>query len=95
MPKRISYKTKIVGISKVQLVGTLGYYAADAFGEWDIDGWGIEDGIHYSHEAIDEWLEKFDGEEVSITIELIDGSLDDKRLLRNAEEIIEDDPQED
>jgi len=90
MLKKIKYKTKIVAVSEVQLVGTLGYYDARAFGEWDIDGWGIDDGTHIPCEAIDEWLEKFDGKEVLITIKLIDGSLDEEHLLRNAEEIIEE-----
>ena len=75
---KFSYRTKIVDIQSVELVGELEYAFTD-----DLAGWQIKDGSTW--EDLDTWLEKFSGERVRVTIELANPE-DDSHLLDDEDE---------
>lgn len=73
----VSYKTKIVDVTSVNLFGKLcinmAGYEQDSY--WEI----IESGGNRRN--LEEWLEKFEGRNVRIYIEVFDGVKDDAAML--------------
>ena len=67
MPSRVTHLTKIVDVKEVEFHGEL---------DFDFEGWTVEG------EAIEEWLEKFRGKRVRITIVNLDHP-DDSHMLEN------------
>ena len=83
----IQYKTKVVGITRVNLPGTLRYYDGE-----DDPGWMLIDERWESKETVynlEDYLEKFRGRRIRILIEAIDYEPDDAHLLPKEEEDVE------
>ena len=81
--KKVQYKTKIIGITSVTLSGILEYGTFVKQYSDDDASWCLNDGQQWN--SIEEWLEKFNGKDVKVTIEELDYSHDDDaRLLNNA-----------
>ena len=65
MPKRVSYVQKVIGISAVVLEGELAYKESWQVGE----------------DFLEEWLERFDGKRVRLTLEDLGAGRDESHLL--------------
>ena len=71
-PKNVRYVTKLVSVSAVTLEGTVSY-RDDVFGGWAV-----------GTDSLEEWLEKFSGRVVRLTIEVL-GEPDEGHLLPEEE----------
>jgi len=84
MPKSIRHVTKVIEVAAVSFEGELVFHHTPESGYWAIKTTNSLNGST-QYESLEEWLEKFEGKRVTITIDA--GGYDESHLLDNAVEV--------